>query len=637
MEIDRFIIRKGDGIYDLYDFINAAMSGGDYNSVRAQLNDDHHALEHTFTGVEGDAAYEALGQGLGDEQTRRTYHAGPQGPNDQNYVKAFREMVKQGMGRINEAVRRQNDINMARGIQPMPEPFKRDSVSGYSVDPRWGHKAGIQKKGQKLGDGGINPWDPVTGELVTTINSGITGKGEAWLRPYFEGLDQIRAENGGPQAGQGRKPTSDEISAHRVHRNVISINDTKMGIHLTKTIQEAVAAAQQTGQDPMQAAMAALSQNRTFRGKAGGIQHRAFEEISGRYSPQAMQQYQAEQEALPPEPVGPNRQNMIGWLSQLDGNIGHYLMGSNYHYVNGPGLDKVKQGLIDGYGYSEETVGNMIEAMHNRPTRGPGKMNAGMALATAIHGHEMADGVPPNWAKGIEGLHMGANNQPLTAPSPTPQSPAPEPAPAAPAPVSADPLRPSGGGRQIAFPAPDAKMPEQAPDWTQDLSEFGVPAPPQQDVAPQPRRAASEVASPPPQIPHSPPPNAVGTPNALGVPTSRPLRAGAMESLGERLGSLYGRAFPAGIFGKTDQEGRDGIESLLEQVQMDIAKNEIGDVNRHMSHESPVDIAMLAADMNRPASDVVSVIYSRGDWRNIAKSFNMEHHDVQRIKVTFNG
>jgi len=616
MDLDRFLILKGEGIYDLYDFINAAMMGGEWGDVRVNLHEQQHDLgDSEFTGVEGDAAYEAYRKGLGGEAAE-IYHAGPQGDNDQRYAQAFRTMVMAGKEIINEAVRQQNIINQDKGIGPMPEPFKDDAVNGYQVNPQWGHKTPIEKNKQKMEDGTINPWDEMTNELVTTVRSGITGRAESWFRPYHQGLDQMRSQSPGPQAGQ-RKPTSDEIPSHRLHRNSITINDPSMGKHLTAVIQEAAAAAQAAGQDPMQAALQALQQNRTFRGKAGDFKHKgSHEEMFGAYSDERMQQYTAEQEAAPQQPVvmEPNRDNMEGWLSQGDvGKYATHLISSNRHYTNGPGLPRVREGLIDGYGYSEATADEMISIMQNRQ-----KGNAGMALAEAIRAHEMADGVPPQWAAGMEGLYFGENQQPLSQPQAPPVAP-----PVAPplegeatfsmAGIESDPLRPPGGGRQIA------------------------PSLPHIEVVPPPQLSASKVSSPPPKTVESPPPPVVGAPNALGGPMARPPQAGFMESMGESLGGMYGRAFPGGLFGKNDEEERNQIETLLEQVQIDIAKREISKVNQPMSPESPVDIAMFAADLNRPSSDVVSVIFSRGDWRNIAKAFNMAHEDVQKIKVTFNG
>ena len=108
-----------------------------------------------------------------------------------------------------------------------------------------------------------------------------------------------------------------------------------------------------------------------------------------------------------------------------------------------------------------------------------------------------------------------------------------------------------------------------------------------------------------------------------------------MDSLGGALGRLYGNRFPGGIFGKSDGE-KQQIEQYLEQVQIDIAKSELTISATPMNPESPVDISIVAGRLKKTSSDITAIIYSRGDWRDIAKSFNVPHEAVQEVKVIFN-
>ncbi len=76
--LGRFIIQKGEGIYNLFDFINAVMGSESYNATKASLIDSHHDITHNdITGVEGDAAELAFNKGFGDPAMAQKYHAGP--------------------------------------------------------------------------------------------------------------------------------------------------------------------------------------------------------------------------------------------------------------------------------------------------------------------------------------------------------------------------------------------------------------------------------------------------------------------------------------------------------------------------------------------------------------------------------
>ncbi len=56
-----------------------------------------------------------------------------------------------------------------------------------------------------------------------------------------------------------------------------------------------------------------------------------------------------------------------------------------------------------------------------------------------------------------------------------------------------------------------------------------------------------------------------------------------------------------------------------------------------MDSGSPVDVSMFAGQMNLSSNDVVAIVHSRGDWRTIAKSFDIPYEQVQITKVVFNG
>ena len=79
------------------------------------------------------------------------------------------------------------------------------------------------------------------------------------------------------------------------------------------------------------------------------------------------------------------------------------------------------------------------------------------------------------------------------------------------------------------------------------------------------------------------------------------------------------------------------IESYLELVQLELAKSTIEDIYDvpNFNINSPTDIAMMGAPIQSPTPDVISILFTKGDWRNIAKTMGIEHEKVQIVKVAF--
>ena len=104
-----------------------------------------------------------------------------------------------------------------------------------------------------------------------------------------------------------------------------------------------------------------------------------------------------------------------------------------------------------------------------------------------------------------------------------------------------------------------------------------------------------------------------------------------------RFAELLGRATRNDIFRRSD-EFKNEIETYIEDVQMEMAKTVIEDYHdiRKMDMNNPLDIAILGSRIQRPTNDVLSILHTRGDWRNIAKSFDVSHRDVQLVKVALN-
>ena len=81
------------------------------------------------------------------------------------------------------------------------------------------------------------------------------------------------------------------------------------------------------------------------------------------------------------------------------------------------------------------------------------------------------------------------------------------------------------------------------------------------------------------------------------------------------------------------------FEDYLEGVQMRLAETVLADFTdiRKMDISSPTDITILSSRIQRSTNDVITIYHTRGDWRNIAKSFGLDPLDVQLVKVSLNG
>jgi hypothetical protein len=86
-------------------------------------------------------------------------------------------------------------------------------------------------------------------------------------------------------------------------------------------------------------------------------------------------------------------------------------------------------------------------------------------------------------------------------------------------------------------------------------------------------------------------------------------------------------------------DAKGHFEAYIEDVQMELAKTVIEDysVVRKMSPNEPLDLAILSSRIQRPTNDVIAIYHTRGDWRNIAKSFGVKHEQVQLVKVALHG
>ncbi len=103
-----------------------------------------------------------------------------------------------------------------------------------------------------------------------------------------------------------------------------------------------------------------------------------------------------------------------------------------------------------------------------------------------------------------------------------------------------------------------------------------------------------------------------------------------MSGLAELLGSLTTRDVL-----HRSQDIKPELENYIEKVQLELAKSVIQDITHlgDLSVTSPLDVALLSSKVQMGTNDVVTIFHTRGDWREIAKSFNIPHSNVQMVKV----
>jgi len=133
------------------------------------------------------------------------------------------------------------------------------------------------------------------------------------------------------------------------------------------------------------------------------------------------------------------------------------------------------------------------------------------------------------------------------------------------------------------------------------------------------------------------PPSNLNTNQGEQPPAPQLDELGGWRGMANELGYRVGRG--VGTVGRwlTKEE----IENALESVQHEMALQDetITKLLPHtpMNGDNASDIAMMAGQIQRPASDVVAVLNSRGDWRELSKSMDMPFDYIQLVKVAFNG
>ena len=476
-----------------------------------------------------------------------------------------------------------------------------------------------QKSRQTRGDTDFNPFDE-SGKVVTRLVSTYTGgkgKDEGYARWYEPAAKELgfvgrRFKNSGKNRGQPEGGHEFKIPAHYVHHNAIDVMDEGV----MRMISDEVKRQQQYGiTDPAHVvnAIRELPVMHT-RGHRSGSR---FESIHNRISNDADRASNYRQGLGDPEtgemtvdgrvpnsvvrpskPEAPDP-NILHESLQNTG-FGRWLAdphsrGSRDFKI---GTASARRLLTEHHGFDEDTVNRIFENAQSVSERNPHKRVQNRILHE-IHLADAADGTPGNAWFGGETV-PNPNESIAVSDIITP-------------PTMREPGVIPSGPTRAPIPAAERRItPDAAP-------KRGFP---------------SEVSDPRVQ----PPPPGVGiNPNqqAYGARSVGPRDTSTLAGLSAFLAGLGARS--EDLLRSEDAKGH--LEAYIEDVQMELAKTVIEDYTevRKMSPNNPLDLAMLSSRIQRPTNHVIAIYHTRGDWRNIAKSFGVRHDQVQLVKVALNG
>jgi len=609
LDMDHFSISKSVVVADIDNLIAAILGiqGPATAEALAQITPGLHHPMQDFEGqemnpYEADAVEMAIRTGHLAEHYAKIIHSGP---GTQGYEQAVQEALMIGRPMVNHAAQEQNRLNQDK-FNPAPVPFRADG----SLDPAYqqtvvsslAKQTGIRGRGRS--DTSFNPFDPETGQVVTHLVSGYShGNIEGysrWYEPAAKQLGYIEKKwnkKTGKELGQRRWL----IPAHYVHRNLISINDRNM----LSRVGEMVKGFQEQGYTHEQIKQGVLDDPLIYH-----YTHQSQHDPSsthgrnGRKAGEAQMIRETPPEGVEDQITGPDgsiihpnmrESNFWQWLTAPKGAVGGQREYSNPKLNGG-----ISQALQQHHGWTPEEVKMVFDRA--RPTKAnggtmPGR-NVRERILASIYHHEMRDGVAPQWYQGQHFEHIP--QQPAAQPTAPPPTIAQPPVSAPPTSVYAPPAPVSAPPAPVSAPLP--------PD-------------PRQMTTPSQERLFGITSNSPPASARSVIPRGKGEQTRMS-----------------RLAELLGRLSASDIFHRSD-EYRPVIEEYIEDVQMELAKAVIEDKLpiKKMEVESPYDVAILSSQIQKPSSAVIAIYHTRGDWRNIAKTFGVPHDSVQLVKVSLHG
>lgn len=604
-----FTIQKGWGVYDL-DQVIEMFANGQGAAVQDLMQLDHHNVrESELSGVEIDAIDMAIRNSLIPSEVYEVLHNGPTDPNFQNAAKLA---IQAGAPIINTAIQQQNNINMGRGIAQMPMAFQSDRSGSVQVNVPWVHGASAEPSQILIpGTKNANPFNS-NNQLVTHITSTNTKREEGWARPYEEALQT---------AGREETKRNDRyIRGHKdlSNRNLISFNDNNQAIQMNTAVRQHFQDALGQGIDRASALSHAkemwMQDSRAFH--MTGHHHHAQESTYGRVirpddgeQPFSDQDIEHEMQMLqgtdpevtqapqtnPSAVIHPDHRDTT-WMKNMVSNQRHSFFDKDSGIAN----QKVVNYLAEHHHMDDAQAAQFVEDVSRKQNGMPKSGSIKNRFTEALLNHHVTqtsavptwydDAPPPNVAEALNPSQTSVQEQMPMALSPEPITIHTAPPPEAPE-------------------LPDAPI-----------------------SRPEANTAPPLVSSPIPTLNHQ---HGINGGNANIPLTNANTQGEGGGGIMDQIATILGRI--AGNRTILRSEDANQIEEYLENVQLELAKAVLEDVYDVPAFDinSPTDIAMMGAHIQKPTADVISILFTKGDWRNIAKTIGIEHEQVQMVKVAF--
>ncbi len=639
---DRYIIRKGWGLYNAQALADMIAANPEANPMSFLLDDSLklNVLDSDYTGPEIDAINIALHNNMVGRDVAEIIHSGPTDP---RYKDAVAAAMATGAPKINEAIEMQNRINAQRrttlGVNEADQSFK-DIPSAFAMNmrtrqmeanPAW--KIGVRERVSQLNRGkgrGKPTATSVGGNLVTHIVSGKTNQIEGWARPYEEAIKGMTNAAGKSIDWSTRNDRM--IRAHKdsftpSFRDGVNFFDDSQYLHFHGEIGRGT----QEGKGSDESLVDYMATDNAF--STTGYSNHAIESTFGRgmredvMDDMPVSDEQISEEELTSQAQADPVRTLADFQREKESKMSiihpefrdsptiRNITSNQKHYLFNPSTGAFGKKLLN-YLTSDEMGHKMTEdeakEVMFQASQGKGK-GVDNRLIAAIEQHHTSKGIMPPHYNGDA--------------------------------VSTAPDIQTGDSRVGAEQVPEQVIPVETPDPSV--------RPPQPRFVPPPQ-APRPIASPPQprgglnlpgglspalqrylmgsQTPAPSPPSGIKTDIPL---SSRPRQGSGGDSIEEEIASIISQLEASGRI--VSKSATSDIESYLEMVQLELAKSTIEDIYDVPTFDinSPTDIAMMGAHIQRPTPDVISILFTKGDWRNIAKTMGIEHEKVQMVKVAF--
>jgi len=594
--LDQFVIEKGLGHYDFEELLQKLIGNIDEESNTLtsfpRAKDDIGGGD--MVGVEADAAWEAIYQGLISPEQAALVHAGPRPGLEREYRAALDAAIAAGAPTINQAIEIQNQQDAAKHAEkltegtaeqdliPIPPAFQMDLGKAILTE-HW--KNGVWGPMNKKHHWQEDEWNR------NALRIGNRDKDnkfpESWARPYSKGLKEIR----------GGQATKDYIESHRVQPHGVYI-DIEAKNMIYDLMDNLLKPKEQGGGGFTKQTLTPdiLKQHWQADNILNMKQPHQNTPLQQIYNIRTTHpnvaastdhgEAQVDAQQAPEDPLA-HINYFLDDPDLITSKHGRSLLGQ---YTQ---QSPIKYGGV----WSNKNIAGAI--YQNWMNKYGEKLGENRPSMQDLADGQKGGGFGERLMRGLHDLQQGGFPQPAQPPA------APEGAPLGPV-VNRPPPEPV----QQAPPVPQNPLAPPIP--------ANQPAPPIPQQLPPQHLNANQLPPSPPSHPDE------------SLEQRRGWR-GMADRVAEALGRGAGHA--ANIF------TREEIENALESVQIDLAMQEdtIIKMKPHtpMSGDNAAHIAFVAGQVQRPSSDVVTILNSRGDWREMAKSMDIPIEIIQVVKVAF--